>query len=58
MNDALKKLENKDIKYFLNELSPLIKPLYLQYADSNGNMKFPSFLEFYTRFDLFPELIR
>ena len=57
MNDAMKKLENKDIKYFLNELSPLVKPLYLQYADSNGIMKFPSFLEFYTRFELFPELI-
>jgi hypothetical protein len=57
INEAMAKLGNKDINYFLNELAPLIKPIYLQFADSNQNMKFTNLLEFYTRFDLFPELI-
>ena len=54
---AMNKLKDKDIKYFLNELSPLIKPLYIQYSDSDYMMAFTNFLDFYTQFDLFPELI-
>ena len=54
---AMEKLQNKDIQYFLKELHPLIYPLYEQYSDENKNMKFTNFLEFYTQFDLFPELI-
>ena len=55
--NALEKLQNKDIQYFLKELHPLIYPLYEQYSDENKYMKFTKFLEFYTQFDLFPELI-
>ena len=54
---AKKKLEDKDIQYFLEEFAPLLKILFLQYSDRNENMKFKNFLEFYTQFDLFPELI-
>ena len=57
VTEAMQKLQNKDIKYFLKELSPLIKPLYLQFSDSNENMKFTNLLDFYTQFELFPELI-
>ena len=57
MTNALAKLNNEDIKYFLKELSPVIYPLYKQYADENEYMKFSNFLDFYTQFELFPELI-
>ena len=57
VSKALDKLKEKDIKYFLNELSPLIKPLYQQYSDFDNYMKFPNFLDFYTHFNLFPDLI-
>ena len=55
--DAMEKLKNKDIIYFLKELSPVIYPLYEQYSDENKFMKFTNLLEFYTQFELFPELI-
>ena len=53
----MNKLKDKDIQYFLNEFSPLIKPLYIEYSDNDCIMSFSNFLDFYTQFDLFPELI-
>ena len=41
----------------MKELSPVMYPIYLQYADVNKNIKFTNFLEFFTQFELFPELI-
>ena len=41
----------------MKELSPVMYPLFLKFADFNKKMKFSHFLEFYTQFDLFPELI-
>ena len=55
--NAIEKLNNKDINYFLKELSPVIFPLYQQYTYNNKYMKFTNFLDFYTQFELFPELI-
>ena len=55
--NAMEKLQNKDINYFLKELNPVIYPLYEQFSDENKNMKFSNFLDFYTQFELFPELI-
>ena len=55
--EARNKLQDKDIQYFLNELSPIIKPLYIEYSDNDCIMSFSNFLDFYTQFDLFPELI-
>ena len=55
--DAMEKIKNKDIKYFLKELGPVILPLYQQFTYDKKNMKFTNFLEFYTQFELFPELI-
>ena len=57
VTDAMEKLQNKDIQYFLKELGPVIKPLYLQYSDDDEKMKFTNFLDFYTQFEIFPELI-
>ena len=57
LDEVMNKLENEDIKYFLKELNPVMYPLFLQYTDANKKMKFSHFLEFYTQFDLFPELI-
>ena len=55
--NAFEKLKNKDIIYFLKEFSPVIFPLYQQFTYNNKNMKFTNFLDFYTQFELFPELI-
>ena len=57
LNEVINKLKDKDIQYFLKELSPVIYPIFLKYADIQKNMKFSHFLEFYTEFGLFPELI-
>ena len=57
LNEVMNKLQNKIIKYFMKELSPVMYPIYLQYADVNKNIKFTNFLEFFTQFELFPELI-
>ena len=57
LTEVMKKLENKDIKYFMKQLSPVMYPIYHQYADVNDKMKFSNFLEFFTKFELFPELI-
>ena len=57
VSDAMEKLRNKDIKYFLKELEPVIKPLYLQFSDDDEKMKFSNLLDFYTQFEIFPELI-
>ena len=55
--DSMEKLKNEDIIYFLKELSPVIYPLYEQYSDDNKFMNFTNLLEFYSQFELFPELI-
>ena len=41
----------------MKELSPVIFPIYQQYADVNNKMSFSHFLRFFTNFELFPELI-
>ena len=57
LNEVMQKLNNKNIKYFMKELSPVIYPIYQQYADINNKMNFSNFLGFFTNFELFPELI-
>ena len=57
LNEVMNKLQNEDIKYFLKELSPIMYPIYQKYADFNNKMKFSNFLNFFTEFELFPELI-
>ena len=57
LTEVMKKLQNESIKYFLKELSSVMYPLFLKCSDINKKMKFSHFLEFYTQFDLFPELI-
>ena len=57
ITDALKRINDEGIQYLLKELAPVLYPIYQQYADGNEYMKFPNFLEFYTQFELFPELI-
>ena len=41
----------------MKELSPVMYPIYQQFADINNKMKFSNFLDFFTKFELFPELI-
>ena len=55
--DAFTRLNKEEINYFLNELSSVILPLYEKFTDINGRMKFSHFLEFYKKFEIFPELI-
>ena len=57
LNEVMNKLQNEEIKYFLKELSPVMYPIYQEFADSNNKMKFSNFLNFFTKFELFPELI-
>ena len=57
LTEVMQKLNNKNIKYFMKELSPVIYPIYQQYADINNKMNFSNFLGFFTNFELFPELI-
>ena len=57
LNEIMNKLGNENIQYFLKELNPIMYPLFLQYSDASTKMKFSHFLEFYTQFNLFPELI-
>ena len=57
LTEVMDKLNNKNIKYFMKELSPVMYPIYQQFADINNKMKFSNFLDFFTKFDLFPELI-
>ena len=57
LNEIMNKLGNENIQYFLKELNPIMYPLFLQYSDASMKMKFSHFLEFYTQFNLFPELI-
>ena len=57
LTEIMNKLQNEYVQYFIKELSPAIYPIYLKFSDLNKKMKFSHFLEFYTQFDLFPELI-
>ena len=57
LTDIMNKLQNEDIKLFMKELSPVMYPLFSKFSDLSKKMKFSHFLEFYTQFDLFPELI-
>ena len=57
ITDAMNRINNKGIQYFLEELKPVIYPLYQKFSDGNENMIFSMFLEFYTQFELFPEMI-
>ena len=57
LTEVIDKLNNKNIKYFMKELSPVMYPIYQQFSDINNKMKFSNFLDFFTKFDLFPELI-
>ena len=57
LTEVMDKLNNKNIKYFMKELSPVMYPIYQQFADINNKMKFSNFLDFFTKFELFPELI-
>ena len=57
LTDIMNKLQNEDIKFFMKELSPVMYPLFSKFSDLSKKMKFSHFLEFYTQFDLFPELI-
>ena len=53
----MNRINNKGVQYFLEELKPVIYPLYQKFSDGNENMIFSMFLEFYTQFELFPEMI-
>ena len=57
LTEVIDKLNNKNIKYFMKELSPVMYPIYQQFSDINNKMKFSNFLDFFTKFELFPELI-
>ena len=57
LTEIMNKLQNEEIKYFMKELSPIMYPLFSKFSDLSKKMKFSHFLEFYTQFDLFPELI-
>jgi hypothetical protein len=57
ITDAMNRINNKGIQYFLEELKPVIYPLYQKFSDGNETMIFSMFLEFYTQFELFPEMI-
>ena len=57
LTEIMNKLQNEEIKYFMKELSPIMFPLFSKFSDLSKKMKFSHFLEFYTQFDLFPELI-
>jgi hypothetical protein len=57
ITDAMNRINNKGVQYFLEELKPVIYPLYQKFSDGNETMIFSMFLEFYTQFELFPEMI-